>query len=290
VTSVAAGVTFGIVFARRQRRLASPLLDLRLFTNRTFSVALGILLLGGIVMAGVSLMSTMYVQTVHGLSPFAAGLWLIPQNVAMIAGSIGAPRLARRFKPASVIAAGLALSALGVALHTQVGPHGGLPLLIAGMVLASAGISLPMPLGANFVMASTPPEKAGSAASIQETGGEFGVAMGVALLGSLSTFVYRSHLAGAAPAGLSPDAMAAARDSVAAAIATAQHTPGALGEQLAEAARASFTAGLNAVGLAGAVIFAGLAVLALRVLRPARSPEPSPEPSPAVDRELVEVS
>src|SRR5689334_11720047 len=214
LTTIAAGVAFGVAFTRRQRRLRSPLLDLRLFTNRTFSVALGILLLGGIVMAGISLTATIYVQTVNGLSPLAAGLWLVPQNVAMIVGSIAAPKLAQRFKPASVMAAGLGLSALGVALHTQVGPHGGLPLLIAGMVLAAGGISLPMPLGANFVMVSTPPEKAGSAASIQETGGEFGVAMGVALMGSLSTFVYRSQLTVNAPAGLSTEATASAKDSV----------------------------------------------------------------------------
>jgi DHA2 family multidrug resistance protein-like MFS transporter len=243
-------------------------------------------LLGGIVMAGISLMSTMYVQTVNGLSPFAAGLWLIPQNVAMIAGSIVAPKLAQRFKPAFVMAAGLALSTLGVALHTQVSAHGGMPLLIAGMVLAAGGISLPMPLGANFVMASTPPEKAGSAASIQETGGEFGVALGVALLGSLSTFVYRSQIGHSAPAGLSPEAATSAKDSVAAALATAHHLPGALGDQLAEAARSAFTSGLNAVGLAGAIIFAGLTVLAATVLRKVDSPAPVEEPA----RELVAVS
>ena len=132
-------------------------------------------------------------------------------------------------------------------------------------------------------MASTPPEKAGSAASIQETGGEFGVAMGVATDGQ------PRHLrlpvgAGpdAAPAGLPAAAAASARDSVAAAIATAQHLPGALGDQLAEAARTAFTSGLNAVGLAGAVIFAGLTVLAATVLRRVGEPTPSVTSSPAV--------
>jgi DHA2 family multidrug resistance protein-like MFS transporter len=291
LAAIVAGVGFGSVFVRRQRRLASPLLDLKLFASRTFSVALGILLLGGVVMAGISLMSTMYLQTVLGLSPLAAGMWLIPQNIAMIAGSITAPKLAQRFKPAYVMAAGLGAAALGVLLHTQVGPEGGLPLLIAGMVLASGGISLPMPLGTNFVMASTPPEKAGSAASIQETGGEFGVAMGVALMGSLSTFVYRAQITDTAPAGLPADAAAATRDGVAAAIATAQHLPGTVGDQLADAARAAFTTGLNAVGVAGAVIFVGLTVLAATVLRKVGEPAPvaAAEPEPERERELVGV-
>jgi MFS transporter, DHA2 family, multidrug resistance protein len=286
VSAIVAGVAFGTAFVRRQRRLASPLLDLKLFANRTFSVALGILLLGGIVMAGISLMSTMYLQTVLGLSPLAAGMWLIPQNIAMIAGSIGAPKLAQRFKPAYVMAAGLGTAALGVFLHTQVGPEGGLPLLIAGLVLAAGGISLPMPLGTNFVMASTPPEKAGSAASIQETGGEFGVAMGVALMGSLATFIYRAQIADTAPAGLPADAAAAARDGVASAMTTAQQLPGTLGDP----ARTAFTAGLNVVGVAGAVIFAGLTILAVAVLRKVGDPTvPAPVAEPEPERELVGV-
>ena len=60
-------------------------------------------------------MATIYLQTVEGLSPLAAGLWLIPQNIAMIVGSITAPKLAQRVRPAYVMAAGLAASAVGVA-------------------------------------------------------------------------------------------------------------------------------------------------------------------------------
>jgi DHA2 family multidrug resistance protein-like MFS transporter len=292
VAAVVAGAAFGIVFVRRQRRLTHPLLDLRLFANRTFSVSLSILLLGGVVMAGVSLMTTVYLQTVEGLSPLRAGLWLIPQNIAMIAGSIAAPKLAERFRPAHVMAAGLAVAALGVVLHTQVGPHGGLPLLIAGMILASGGISLPMPLGNFFVMSSTPPEKAGSAASIQETGGEFGVALGVALMGSLSTFVYRGRIAELAPAGLPADAAAATHDGVATAVAAAQSLPGALSAQLTEAARVAFTDGLNAVGIAGSVIFVALTVLAARLRTPA-APAPAavdPVDEPREPRELVDAA
>ena len=286
VIAVAAGLAFAVLFVRRQRRLTSPLLDLKLFANRTFSVALGVMLLGGIVMAGISLMATIYLQTVEGLSPLAAGLWLIPQNIAMIVGSVTAPKLAQRIRPASVMAIGLAASTVGVALLTQVGADGGLPVLIAGMVLASGGISLPMPLCTNFVMASTPPEKAGSAASIQETGAEFGIAMGIALLGSLSTFVYRGRIADTVPADLPAEAASAAHEGVTNAVAAAQQLPAAMGTQLVEAARAAFTEGLNVVGIAGAVIFAGLTVLTFTVLRKFGEPS-APQKDDA--EELVEV-
>lgn len=80
VASVVVGLVVGVVFVHRQRALTSPLLDLRLFASRTFSSALSIMLLGGVVMAGISLLFTMYVQMVHGLSPLDAGLWLYPRT------------------------------------------------------------------------------------------------------------------------------------------------------------------------------------------------------------------
>jgi DHA2 family multidrug resistance protein-like MFS transporter len=80
VASVVVGLVVGVVFVQRQRALTSPLLDLRLFASCTFSSALSIMLLGGVVMAGISLLSTMYMQMVHGLSPLDAGLWLYPRT------------------------------------------------------------------------------------------------------------------------------------------------------------------------------------------------------------------
>src|SRR5215207_1098192 len=183
IVSLMVGAAFGVVFAARQRRLTDPLLDLRLFANRAFSTGLGVMLLGGVVMAGASLMATLYLQVVEGLSPLSAGLWLVPQNLAMIAGSLLAPALARKINPAYVMAAGLAIAGLGLLLHTQVDSVGGLGTLVTGLVLSSGGIALPMPLVANLVMRTAPPERAGSAASVMETSGEFGVAMGVATLG-----------------------------------------------------------------------------------------------------------
>ncbi|MFI7110887.1 MFS transporter [Nonomuraea sp. NPDC050227] len=253
--AVAAGTAFGVVFVRRQRDLANPLLDLRLFGNRAFAATLGIMSLGGIVMAGTTLMTTQYLQTVESLSPLGAGLWLVPQNVAMIVALSVAPRLAARIGTAYVMAAGLALGAVGLFLHTQVPSVGGTGLVVTGLVLASAGIALPMGAGNSVIMTAAPAEKAGSAAALTETSGEFGVAVGVAALGSLGTAVYRGRL----PEHLPVEAV---RESISVAVTAAKDLPGLL-----EVARAAFTAGLNTVGAVSAVVFAGLAVFALLALR-----------------------
>ncbi|MEZ0070953.1 MFS transporter [Planotetraspora sp. GP83] len=276
VTAIVAGVVFGLLFARRQRGLSSPLLDLRLFTNRGFSTSLAIMLLSGIVMAGASLLSALYLQMVVGLSPLKAGLWLIPQNVAMVLGSLLSPVFARRLNPAYIMAIGLAIGGTGLLLLTQVHSVGGIGVLVTGLVLAAGGIALPMALVVNLIIGSAPPEKAGSAASIMETGGEFGVALGVASLGTLGTVIYRSQLADTVPAGVPAHVADIARESITAAVTAAAQLPGQLGTALLDGARAAFTSGLNVVGGVGAVVFIGLVIAAAGLRNSSLPAQPAP--------------
>jgi MFS transporter, DHA2 family, multidrug resistance protein len=258
--AIITGTVLGAVFVRRQGRLASPLLDLKLFAIRTFSASLGSFLLLGIVMAGISLVASFYLQLVAGLSPLNAGLWLVPQTIGMIAGYVGAPRLARRFGRTRIMALGMAVGTVGILLFTQVRSSDGIALLISGLMLASTGISLPMALMTGIVLGSAPPEKAGSASALNETSIEFGIAFGIATLGSLATFVYRMQMTNTLPASVSAGAAAVAKGSIAAAVAIAQQLPAITGTELLDAARAAFTAGLNTVGAVGGVIFLGLTV------------------------------
>lgn len=261
--AIVAGLAVGVLFARRQGRLKHPLLDLRLFAGRRFSTALGMMLFGGVVMAGISLMGSLYLQLVVGLTPWAAGLSMIPQNIAMAVGSGIAPALARKLRPTTVIAIGLLLAATGLGMHVLA--DGGRGMVIAGMTVASLGLALPMSLLMNVIMSAAPPEQAGSAASVSETSGEFGIALGIASLGSVGTAVYSAELI--VPDGV-PAAMAeTARDDIAAAASVAAGLPGQLGADLLDAARAAFTSGVNVVGAIGAAVFLTLAVLAIAVLR-----------------------
>ncbi|REE97697.1 MFS transporter [Thermomonospora umbrina] len=279
--ALAAGLGCGYAFVRRQRGLAEPLLDLRLFAGRTFTVALAIMLLGGVVMSGATLMSTQYLQLVEGFSPLNAGLWMLPQNVALVVGSMAGPALARRFRPAHVIALGMALGAAGFALHTQIGGTGGLPLLVTGLVLSSAGIAMPMTLTMNLMLAGTPPEKAGSVASISETGGEFGVALGVATMGTLGTVVYRDRLADTMPNDIPAASAATARESMATALEAAAGLPANLTADLLTAARDAFATGLNAVALVGVAAFVTLGILAATTLRTTPQPSATDTDTPA---------
>jgi DHA2 family multidrug resistance protein-like MFS transporter len=268
------------VFARRQRRLPNPLIDIRLFANRGFSAALLINLLVGGLMGGIGLLLSMNLQLVEGLPPLRAGLWQVPGALAMIAATMLAPVLARRTSPGTVMAGGLALAAAGFVLLAQVGS--GVPLLLAAAYCVIAvGIGIGIPLGTGLVLGAAPPEKAGSASAMSETGAELGIALGVALLGSVGTVVYRAAVE--LPAGLGAGAAQAARESIAGAVAVAGQLPATLGAELLDGARAAFLTAMHSVAGLGAVVLVGLAVVAvtqLRERRPAAVPEPEEVPVP----------
>ncbi|WP_083787300.1 MFS transporter [Stackebrandtia nassauensis] len=264
-----------IGFVRRQNRLRTPLLELRLFRDRTFRVALVVLLVGLIGFGGVMFLVTQYLQLVEELSPTTAGLWMGPPAAAMLLGAVGAPLLARRVSPGVLMAATLALSLLGYVLLGLAGTDSRVGV-IGGFAFVYLALGVIAALGTDIVVSAAPPHKAGSAASLSETVQELGIAAGVAVLGSLTTAVYRAGV-DRAP-GLDGDTEAAYGDSLSGAVAVADQLPdGALAQ-----AKLAFTDGLNLAALVAgvAIAAAGLAcLLALRRLpRLGAAASEAPEP------------
>jgi DHA2 family multidrug resistance protein-like MFS transporter len=280
--SIVAGPVLGVVFVRRQQRLADPLLDLRLFANRAFSASLVTNTLSFFVGFGTLLFIAQYLQLVLGLSPLRAGLWMLPSSAAFIVGSMLAPLLARRARPAVAIVAGLALSAVGFGLLTQIDGAAGLAVLVASSVVFSLGLAPVDTLAADLTVGAAPPERAGAASALSETSAELGGALGIAVLGSVGTAVYRGQMTDAIPVGTPPQAAEAARDTLGGAVAAAGELPGQLGAALLDAARHAFTQGLElaaAVSAALAVAVAVLTAVLLRGVRPSAQPQQDPDRS-----------
>ncbi|WP_157248673.1 MFS transporter [Nonomuraea typhae] len=275
--TLAAGLLFGVIFVRRQLRLENPLLDMRLFANKVFSGALGVFMLSAIALGGVYLLFTQYLQLVAGLSPLEAGLWILPAALALVAVSTLSPVLARRVRPAYVISGGALLSVLGYLLMTQVGSVAGLPMLITGFYVLYPGIAPAMALNTALVIGAAPPEKAGAASAVNTTASDLGTSLGVAVLGTVGTAVYRAAMPAGAP------------DTLSGALVAAEDLPGQAGAALAAAARAAYTDGLNVAGGIAAALVAGAIVLALTTLRkvPATQHTQAAEPEPATEREEV---
>jgi MFS transporter, DHA2 family, multidrug resistance protein len=284
VLLIVAGVVLCVVFVLRQRRLPDPLIDLRLSRIPAFSVSLAAGLLALFTWAGTYLFLAQYLQLVVDLSPLEAGTWLLPAAGGSIAGSMLSPALTRWVRPATVLAAGLWVAAGGYAVVSQVETTSSLAILVAGSIVFSIGIASTVALVTDQVVGAAPPERAGAAAALSETGGELGLALGVAIIGSVGTAVYRGDLDNALTAGLPAEAQQAARDTLGGAVAVAPQLPDSAAVDFLDNAREAFTHGLQVTAGISFVIAAATAALVAVVLRRAGASAPADaHPEAALD-------
>jgi DHA2 family multidrug resistance protein-like MFS transporter len=287
VLSLLIGAVLGVLFVRRQRRLADPILDLRLFSNRVFiSVLLGMLsytVVGGTVM----LMMSQHFQSVDGMSSLKAAFGLLPGMAAATASFMLTPHAAARIRPGYLIGGGLGGTAVVMAVFTQIGSQAGPATLIIGFAFFSFCGAPVVALGTGLVMGAAPPQQAGAAASMAQISNEFGSALGIATLGTLAVAIYRSKLANHLPAGLTPGDTHTAHDSIVGAASTAATLPPPLATALLHPARAAFTSGLHLATAIAALLLASTATLIATQLKHippiGHTPTTQPEPQQVMD-------
>jgi DHA2 family multidrug resistance protein-like MFS transporter len=272
IVSALIGIGAGVIFVRRQWKLPDPMLDLRLFRIPTFSRALSVNFLTVFVMTGYFLFIAQYLQLVLGLSPLEAGLWSLPSAIGFIVASNAAPRLLRYVRPATLMAVGLLSAAVGLAVLAQVGAEDGLAAVVISSLVISLGMAPVFGLTTELIVGSAPPEKAGAASGISETGAELGAGLGISVLGSIGIAIYRGHLATALPADVPAAAAEAARDTLGAALVAAAELPAALGQVVVTVATDAFVQGMQTAALISAVLALGVAGLVVVFLRDAKPP------------------
>jgi DHA2 family multidrug resistance protein-like MFS transporter len=182
---------------------------------------------------------------------------------------------------ASVVTGGLWLATAGFAIMAAVVATQSVVWVVAGFTLYALGLAPVFTLATDLIVGCAPPERAGAASAISETGSELGGALGIALLGSIGAAVYRSAFPDIAIPGIPHDAWEAARSTLGAAIEVAQHVGGAAGTALADAARTAFIDGMRMSALAAALLVGIVAWLTAKPLRriplsseiPASSPQ-----------------
>jgi MFS transporter, DHA2 family, multidrug resistance protein len=271
IAAIVLGVVVGMVFVRRQQTLTGPLIDLSLFRSRAFSASLAINIVGFFVAFGTFLAIAQYLQLVLGMTPLEAGLWTAPYGLAFIAGSMLAPALARRLPPTDVIAGGFAVAGAGFLVLTQIGVSHGPGVVVTAYVILSLGLSPVFTMATDLVVGTAPAERAGMAAGLSETTTELGGALGIAVLGSLITAIYRRLMASVSidpPAALADTA----RDSLGGAAAVAATLPGPMGASLLTAAREAFTEAVIASAMVSAALAIAAAVVTATLLRAAGPP------------------
>ncbi|XVJ70994.1 MAG: MFS transporter [Rhizobacter sp.] len=266
---LAAGIAIGVVFVRRQRQIDYPLLELRLFSIPTFRTAIVAYALSCLAMFGIYIFIAQYLQMVLLLTPLQAGWATVPWAGGFVVGSmVLAPRLAARFGPGPVLVWGLAAAAGGMLLMVFADGPWALWVLVAGMVVVSLGMAPVFAIGTEQIITAAPPERAGAASSIAETASEFSGALGIALLGSAGTLIYRHQLNHAGLAALPSEATA----TLGGALQAATNMPPEPAQALVSAAQAAFTDAVQFTALAASVVVLLASVLAARMQRPSMPP------------------
>jgi DHA2 family multidrug resistance protein-like MFS transporter len=279
--AIAVGVVVLTAFVLWERRSSHPSLDVRLFRDPRFSAAVAATGLMFFAAMGTFFFSTFYLQNVRGFSPLESGALLVPFAVAQLAFAPRSSALVRRFGAKSVVAAGLVITAASLAGFTLLGEH--TPIWVAGALFFAQGIGMANVAApaTEAIMSVLPREKAGVGSAVGNTIRQVGGALGVAVLGSVLSQVYRGQIDPHLPARLK----GTADESISATYAVAEK----LGlQQLIGPANDAFVRAMHAAAT-GSAIVALLGALVVLVWLPGRKPAGAHERAAVLQRAVDEV-
>ena len=278
IAVLAAALVALLVFVRRQLGRSEPLLDVRLFGDRAFAVAVGCVLLSMFALVGLELFFALYLQLVLGLEPLAASVRLLPLMIASLAGGLLAAPLLRRLGTRPTISGGLLLSTAALLPMLALGVEDRYLLLALPFVALGFGLEVALVAANDVIISAVPADRAGNAASIEETAYELGGGLGVAVLGSILAAVYTSVLQPVP--GVGPAEMDAAGESLGRAVDVAAALPTAVGDALVAEASDAFVTGLHVALIASSTLLGLTALLSILALRRPSAGRPT---APAAD-------
>ncbi|MEU0528169.1 MFS transporter [Streptomyces niveus] len=269
--AVVVGLALGYVFVRRQKRLANPMIDLELLGRRAFGGPVFANVLAMFATVGMAVFLTQYLQSVQGLNPFEAALWsLVPASGVIVAAPTAAI-LAQRVDRAYVMGGGFVVAAGGFSWLTQIRTDSPLWFCLSAGALYVGGLVAAMTLANELAIGAAPPERAGSAAAVLESGQELGGALGMAVLGSVGAAVYSRDMTDALPADVAaalPGGEAdAVRETLGGAAAAAARLPAEAGDSVLAVARDAFSHGMGLASVGAAVVMVLAALFSFVVLR-----------------------
>lgn len=268
LVSIVVGVVLAAVFLRWQTRLTHPMIDLNLYRNRGFAPAICLSLMAFFCLIGYGIFTTQYLMDVLGMRPLEAALWTMASPVLTFALVPFAVMLARQVRPAYIIATAFVFCASGFTAMTQLSTDRNMVLLIYGVVGIGVGAAIVLTMVTDLVVASAPPEKAGSVSALTQTHQELGGALGIALLGTIGAAVYtRAFDDRVDGGGVSADNLEAAGETLGGATEIARQLAGPQAESVLDAAHGAFVQGMHVTALVGIAVALGAALLAVTRLR-----------------------
>ena len=274
------GVALLLAFLAWESHSDHPMLDLRLFRDRRFSVGALSLTLLYFSALGTYFLYTQHLQFVLGYSALRAGVYTVPFAVVLVFVSLQTPRALGRFGTGRVAGTGLLVLAAALVVRATANAHTGYGLLLISLVITAIGVGCTIAPSTASIMSSLAQAQSGVGSAMNDAARQVGAAAGVAVLGSVWASSYQHALAAPGLHAALPAAAAhASRTSVGAALAAARSLPAARAPAVVEAVKAAFVHGSNVACMVGAVVAVAGALLAVRALprfprdRPSRTAE-----------------
>ncbi|MFC7449178.1 MFS transporter [Rhodococcus daqingensis] len=192
---IAVAVVLLLAFVWWELRTTAPILDMRLFRNRRFSLPALAIAVGYFSMFGFLFLITQYFQGVREYTPLEFGIASLPFAVSVAVGAPIATLLAQRIGTTAVIVFGLLLTGLGLYLGGLVDVDSSyLTDVLPSMVSMALGLAIVQGPATESVMSSLPLDEAGAGSAVNDTTREIGGTLGVAVLGSIVASYYSTKI------------------------------------------------------------------------------------------------
>lgn len=254
-------------FIRYELRAKFPELDPRLFLSAPFTSGMLAITVAFLALMGLVYELTLYLQTVRDYSPLKAGVALVPFAVSLLIVAPLAPKIAERRGDRRTVMAGMAVLAAGLLAFLAANTDSSYLVVLVGLLLAGAGVSLIQPPASAAMMSSVSADKAGMASGTNAAIRQIGASFGIAVMGGIGQSVFSSQLTDSSIyEKLPPGAQETADSSISGAVAVAGQVGGSGGKQLLEVASAGFVDGMHLAVIVAAAFAALGFVLAARLI------------------------
>jgi MFS transporter, DHA2 family, integral membrane protein len=214
LASLVVGGVLLVGFVAWELHNPDPMLDVRLFGNRSFAVGSGTITMQYFALYGLFFIFAQYLELAKGYAPLKTAVSQLPIGILMMIGAPMSARMVTRFGPRAVVGSGLLFTATGLGILASARPSTPLLLLMGAEVLIGLGIGQTTAPSTTLIMTSVRTSKSGVGSAVNDVSRELGGALGIAVLGSVLNSAYRAKIGSRLPRGLPPRVAADAHKSV----------------------------------------------------------------------------
>lgn len=257
-------VSLLIAFVVIELRVRYPMLPLHFFKNRDFTGSVAVISIMFFAGPATFFFLAQFFQLIQGRSPFEAGLMILPTGGGIIVASAMAPQLVKPLGPRRLVMISVGIMTIATALFTGVHADWTTLTAVVLILMFGFGFGLGMPALTDAVMAAVPVEDAGVGSAVNDVSRELGSALGVAVIGSFISGIYRSNVEDRLAGKVPEEALESAKEGIGVIAAVAPSLPVDLAQSTFAGASQAFIEAMNSgFWLSTAVLATAVAVAAL---------------------------